>query len=140
MTVKRVQAFLLQQLGASASVRRRFVPPSQPAPVLHSQNQRWRERPRRRARHLTPERPDGVVHAIVGRVPCPCLGAQFVQENRAACVRVFVYSCEARSGRRLASLSVRAWARFFDGTGLDHAHESGNATIARMMLAPCSAS
>ena len=43
-------------------------------------------------------------------------------------------------GRRLASQSVRARTRFFGGTGFDLALESGHATIARMMLAPCSAS
>jgi hypothetical protein len=70
MSAKRVQAFLLQQLGASASVRRRFVPPSLPQPVSQSQNQRWRERPRCPALPVAPDRHDGVVHASVGRVPC----------------------------------------------------------------------
>jgi hypothetical protein len=70
MTANCVQAFLSQQLGASASVRRRFVPPSLPDPVSQSQNQRWRERPRCPALPVAPERRDGVVHAIVGRVPC----------------------------------------------------------------------
>jgi hypothetical protein len=43
-------------------------------------------------------------------------------------------------GRRLASQSIRARARFFGGTGFDLALEAGHATIACMMLAPCSAS
>jgi hypothetical protein len=70
MTADRVQAFLSQQLGASASVRRRFVPPSLTESVSQPQNQRWRERPRCPAPRVAPERRDGVVHAIVGRVPC----------------------------------------------------------------------
>jgi hypothetical protein len=49
-----------------------------------SVHQRWRERPRNRVRHLTPGRLDGVVHAIAGRGPCPCLRAQIVQDDRAA--------------------------------------------------------
>ena len=72
MTTERVQAFLLQQLRASAPIRRRFVPPSLPEPVSQSQNQRWRERPRCPALPVAPERRDGVVHASVGRVPCRC--------------------------------------------------------------------
>ena len=43
-------------------------------------------------------------------------------------------------GRRLVSHSVRALVRLSRGTGFDHALESGHATIARMILAPCSAS
>ena len=90
MTANRVQASLSQQLAASTSSRRRSVPPSLPEPVSQSLNQRWRERPRCPAPPVTPGRRDGVVHAIVGRAACHCLRAQFVQDERAARVHVFV--------------------------------------------------
>lgn len=64
--------------------RRRSVPTRPKVPVPRSLHQRWRERPRCRARRLTSERSDGVVHAIAGRGRCPCLRARAVQENRAA--------------------------------------------------------
>jgi len=66
-----------------------------------SPQERWRERPRYRARHLTPGHPDGVVHAIAGHGPCRCRRAQFVQENRAARVSI----CAARSNRRSVPVS-----------------------------------
>ena len=53
MTANRVQASQSQQLAASASARRRFVPPSLLEPVPQSLNQRWRERPRCPARPVT---------------------------------------------------------------------------------------
>ena len=76
-------------------------------PVSMSLHQRWRERPRCRALHLTPGRPDGVVHAIVGRVAYRCLRAQFVQENRAA--RVHIHAGQ-RACRCVPQESVRARA------------------------------
>ncbi len=90
MTANRVQASLSQQLAASTTSRRRSVPPSPPEPMSQSLNQRWRERPRCPTSPVTPDRRDGVVHAIVGRAACHCLRAQFVQDERAARVHVFV--------------------------------------------------
>ena len=90
MSANHVQASLSQQLAASTASRRRSVPPSPPEPVSQSLNQRWRERPRCPASPVTPGRRDGVVHAIVGRAACRCLRAQFVQDERAARVHVFV--------------------------------------------------
>lgn len=88
MTANWAQAFLAEQLGATASVRRRFVPPSRPEPVLQSQNRRWRERPRCPALPVAPDRRDGVVHASVGRVPCRG------------------HACSARAGRRAARVHM----------------------------------
>lgn len=62
-------------------------------PVPRSLHQRWRERPRRRAQRLTPGCPDGVVHAIVGRVGCACVRAQIVRDNRAARVHRSLLRC-----------------------------------------------
>jgi hypothetical protein len=84
MSVRFVQASESQHLAAEARSRRRSLPPSQAVSVSQSGNQRWRERPRCRALHLTPACRDGAVHAIVGRVVCRCLRALFVQEKRAA--------------------------------------------------------
>ena len=90
MTANRVQASLSQPLAASASSRRRLVPPSLCEPVSQSMHQRWRERPRCPAPPVTPGRRDGVVHAIVGCAACHCPRAPFVQDERAARVHVFV--------------------------------------------------
>jgi len=84
-----------QPLGAAhfaahSNARRRSVPPRSRAPVPTSQHQRWRERPRCPALRMTPGRRDGVVHAIVGRAACRCLCAQFVPDERAARVHIFV--------------------------------------------------
>ena len=127
-------------VAVATTTRRRCLPPRPRVPVPMSLHQRWRERPRRRARRLTPVRPDGVVHAIVGRVPCPCLRAHSVQENRAARVRVFVRSCEERSG--LAdSVAVGSRTSLIPRWNRTRSRARiGCSTIARMMLAPCSAS
>ena len=69
--------------------------------VPRSLRERWRERPRRRARHLTPGRPDGVVHAIAGRRPGRCLRARSVQEKSAGCVSIRI----ARSDSGNVSMS-----------------------------------
>ena len=53
------QVPVAQQLSATIPSRRRSVPPSLPASVSQSLDQRWRERPRLRALHLTPADPDG---------------------------------------------------------------------------------
>lgn len=76
--------------------RRRSVPTRPKVPVPRSLYQRWRERPRCRARRLTSERSDGVVHAIVGRAACRCPCVKFVQDNRAANTHL----CAARHERR----------------------------------------
>ena len=91
-----LQVSVSQRLASGQRLRRRSVPPSPSMAVSQPVNQRWRERPRRRARRLTPGRSDGVVHAIVGRLPC--LRAHSVQENRAARAPMFVSSCEEASG------------------------------------------
>jgi hypothetical protein len=90
MTAHVDQPFLRQQFAADSESRRRSVPPSLSVPLSQPVNQRWRERPRRPARRVTPGYRDGVVHAIVGRVSLRCLGAQVVQEERATAVHVFV--------------------------------------------------
>ena len=97
MSTNRRQTLDATYVAVATITRRRWLPPRRRVPVPMSLHQRWRERPRCRARHLTPEHPDGVVHAIVGRVPCPCLRAKSVQENRAARVLRFVHTCEDRS-------------------------------------------
>ena len=141
MTANWAQAFLAEQLGATASVRRRFVPPSRPEPVSQSQNQRGRERPRCPALPVAPDRRDGVVHASVGRVPCRC------------------HECAARAGRtRRSRAHDRVQVRRDKAVGdplanrvRSRGHLSrknvacGDAdlapdTIASLMLAPCSAS
>ena len=98
MSTNRRQTLEATYVAVATTTRRRCLPPRPRVPVSMSLHQRWRERPRRRARRLTPGRPDGVVHAIVGRVPCLCLRTHSVQKNRAARVRMFVPGCEERSG------------------------------------------
>jgi hypothetical protein len=98
MRTNRRQTLEGAHVAAPATARRRCLPPRPRVPMPMSLHQRWRERPRRRARRLTPGRPDGVVHAIVGRLPCPCLRAHSVQKNRTARVRMFQHGCEGRSG------------------------------------------
>jgi hypothetical protein len=141
MSATCVESFPSQQLGARASVRRRFVPPSLPEPVSQSQNQRWREGPRCSALPVAPERRDGVVHASVGRVPCRC------------------HKCSARAGRwrrphAHAHVRVRrdkAVGDPFADLVCSRGSLSRNKvafgepvfapdTIASLMLAPCSAS
>jgi hypothetical protein len=140
MTANDVQALLLQQLAADTPSRRRSLPPS--LPVLLSQwvNQRWRERPRCPALRVTPGRRGGVVHAIAGRAACRCLCAEVVQEERAACVPVLVATFAGRSGARAKQKPVRG--QFSCSRQKRHASESRSRhrTIARFMMAPCSAS
>jgi hypothetical protein len=137
----RVQAFSLQQLGARAPVRRRFVPPSLPEPVSQSQNQRWRGRPRCPALRVAPERRDGVVHASVGRVACRChpcsTGAGRTRRPRAydpgRVRRDKAVRDPVGNGVHLSGNLSRNNGACFE---LDFASD----TIATSMLAPCSAS
>jgi hypothetical protein len=88
--------------AARRQARRRSVPTRPSTLMPKSPLERWRERPRYRARHLTPGCHDGVVHAIAGRRPCPCLRAR-------PCGRIappMSAICAARSDRR----SVRMYA------------------------------
>ena len=96
-------------LAADERPRRRSVPPSSSVSVSQSVNQRWRERPRCPARRVTPGRRDGVVHAIVGRVACRCLRAQFVQDKRAA--RVHVVRVEIRRNNAARKPNRNRFAR-----------------------------
>ena len=141
MTAKCVQTLLSQQLGARTSARRRFVPPSLPVPVSQSQNQRWRERPRCPALQVAPERGDGVVHASVGRVPRrghACSARAGRTRRPRAQDRVAVRRDKAvrdplanwvRSRGHLSRKNVAAGESVF-----------ATATIASLMLVPCSAS
>ena len=90
MTPNHAQALPSQSFATSASLRRRYVPPSLPEPVSQSLNQRWRERPRCPALRVPPGHRDGVVHAIVGRAAGRCPRAQVVQDERITRVHVFV--------------------------------------------------
>lgn len=99
MSTNQRPTFEAAYFAAPATTRRRCVPPRPRGPVPMSLHQRWRERPRCPALRVTPGRRGGVVHAIVGRVLCPCLRTHSVQENRAARVRMFVHGCEERSGQ-----------------------------------------
>ena len=141
MTANHVQPLLPQRLGAHASVRRRFVPPSLPGPVSQSQNQRWRERPRCPAIEAAPECLDGVVHASVGRVPCRChawweragrmrrpRAREHVRVGREKAVR-HPFADRFRSRGHLSRKNVAFGESVF-----------GPDTIASSMLAPCSAS
>lgn len=88
MSTNRRQTLEATYVAVGTTTRRRSLPPRPRAPVPMSLHQRWRERPRCRARHLTPGRPDGVVHAIVGRAACRGPRAQVVQDTRAARVHI----------------------------------------------------
>ncbi len=94
MSTKRRQTLEATYVAVTTTTRRRSVPTRPSTPMPRSLQERWRERPRCRARHLTPRSSDGVVHAIASRRPCPSLRARSMQENRAACLSI----CVARSG------------------------------------------
>lgn len=100
MSANRRQLLDEAQITAHSTTRRRSVPTRPKVPVPRPLHQRWRERPRCRARCLTSERPDGVVHAIVGRAACRCLCVQFVQNNRAANTHICAAQHERRRGPR----------------------------------------
>ncbi len=100
MSANRRQLLDAAKITAHSTTRRRSVPTRPKVPVPRSQHQRWRERPRCRARCLTSERPDGVVHAIVGRAACRCLCVQFVQSNRTANTHTCAAQHERRKGPR----------------------------------------
>lgn len=109
--------------------------------MRRSVHQRWRERPRCRARHLTPGRPDGVVHAIVGRAACVavCVPSSCRRSSPpASALPQPDATDEAR--RHVLQESVRAPAQFSCRTRPRSRLGSSCTTIAPMMLAPCSAS
>jgi hypothetical protein len=70
MSPKCRQMLNAAHVAACTTTRWRCLPPRPRVPEPMSLHQRWRERPRLRALHLTPRRSDGVVHAIVGRAAC----------------------------------------------------------------------
>lgn len=141
MTAKRVQTLLLEQLGASASVRRRFVPPSLPEPVSQSQNQRWRERPRCPALPVAPERRDGVVHAIVGRVACRRHGCSArAGRTRRPRVHDHVEVRRDKAVRDPLADRVRSRGNLSRKNVAFGKSVFGPDTIASLMFVPCSAS
>ena len=140
MSTSRGQTLELAYVAVPATTRRRCLPPRPRVPVPMSLHQRWRERPRSRALHLTPGCWDGVVHAIVGRVPCRCPHVQFVQETRAARAPLSCPDASAELSLRFPPRSVRAPPWFFSRTWPGLALRSSRATIARMMLVSCSSS
>ncbi len=139
MTANPVQVSLSQQFAASTTWRRRSVPPSLPEPLSQSLHQRWRERPRCSALRVAPASGDGVVHAIVGRASCRCRRARVVQDERALRVHVIMHGYAGTMRGRIGEKSVRAHRR---GSRPEHqvSDRFGHRTIARVMLAPSSAS
>ncbi len=140
MRTNRSQTLDAAHVAAYATPRRRSVPTRRSMPVPRSLHQRWRERPRCSASPLTPGCRDGVVHAIAGRVPCPCRHVQFVQEHRAARVPTCVPTCDRR--RRPAmrvAVGSRAVPAFLQISSRSLVMIDPP-TIAPTMLAPCSAS
>jgi hypothetical protein len=140
MSTNRRQTLEAMYVAMPTTTRRRRLPPRPRVPVPMSLHQRWRERPRRCARLLPPLPPGGFVHAIVGRVRCPCLYAHSMQENRAACAPMFVSSCEEGSGPSDGVAMCSRASPLPRWNGTRSRARIGCSTIARMMLAPCSAS
>lgn len=140
MSANRRQMLEAAYVAAFTTARRRSVPTRPRMAVPTSLHERWRERPGRRARRLTPGCPDGVVHAIVRRAPCRCLCGQFVQENRAASVHSRAARSDGRSVAASLQGSVRAGTSFCGTADASSAARSSGTTIAPVMLAPCSAS
>jgi hypothetical protein len=136
-----VQAYVSQRLAADERPRRRSVPPSLSTSMSQSLNERWRERPRRPALPVAPERRDGVVHAIAGRVTgrdhARPVHAGRTRRPRAH-VRVRIRRHKAASDSitdRFASVAVlsRRNVAFIKSDLVP-------CTIASLMLVPCSAS
>lgn len=140
MSTSRKQMPDKASFAAYQTTRRRSVPTRPTTPMPRSQQERWRERPRRRARHVTPGRPDGVVHAIAGPGPCRCLRAQFEQENRAARVSI----CATRSNSTTGPVSSLGIGSLTSRVVLQNTTTTCVPIVTRhhraMMLAPCSAS
>jgi hypothetical protein len=140
MSTNRRQTLEAAYVAASSTTRRRCLPPRPRVPMPVSLHLRWRERPRRRALRLTPARPDGVVHAIVGRVAGRYLRAQIGQEKRAVrasdCAPRFSQTkcADESAGTRPRTRPVLRRPRQHSAPG------TSAVTIASMMLAPCSAS
>lgn len=140
MRVNRSQTLDAAQVAAHATPRRRSVPTRRSTPVQQSLHQRWRERPRCAASPLTPGCRDGVVHAIVGRVPCRCPRVLCVQEHRAARVPMLVPTRRRRRGPAMRNaVGSRAVPAFLQNLSRSLVMIIPP-TIAPTMLAPCSAS
>ncbi len=96
--------------------------------VPRSLQDRWRERPRCRAQHLTPGCPAGVVHAIAGHGPCRCPHAQFVRELRAEGMHMHaargVPSSSAGIGSRAGGTSLQNTTTF--GALIESRHHRAN--------------
>src|SRR5207247_8994355 len=88
MSARSVQAPMAQHLAASASTRRRSLPPSLSVPMSQSVNQRWRERPRCPALRVTPGSRDGAFTPSLVVSGYRRLRTSVVQEERAAHVHV----------------------------------------------------
>jgi hypothetical protein len=128
-------------VAVPATARRRSLPPRPRVPVPMSLHQRWRERPRLRALHLTPRRSDGVVHAIVGRAACRCPRARFLQErSRRLCPYVRGQITPQKCGDAFRRNRFAYKPRSPSRTHASSVARSNRTTIAPMMLAPCSAS
>src|SRR5690606_16389404 len=144
MSANRSQMLDAAQVAAHATPRRRSMPTLRRTPVQRSLHQRWRERPHCAASLLTLGCLDGVVHAIVGRVPCRCPRVPFVQEHRAARVPQSVPTCvPTRRRTRGPALRNDVGSRTVPVSLQNLSHSLGVIvlpTIAPSMLAPCSAS
>jgi hypothetical protein len=144
MRANRSQTLDAAQVAAHATPRRRSVPTRRRTPVQQSLHQRWRERPHYAALPLTPGCRNGVVHAIVTRVPCRCPRVPFVQEHRAARLPLCVPTCVSPRGRRRGPamrLAICSCAVPVLLQNLSHSLVMiVPPTIAPTMLAPCSAS
>lgn len=141
MSPKCRQMLNAAHVAACTTTRRRCLPPRPRVPEPMSLHQRWRERPRLRALHLTPRRSDGVVHAIVGRAACRCPRARFVQErSRRLCAYVRGQITPQKCGDAFRRNRFAYKPRSPSRTHASSVARSNRTTIAPMMLAPCSPS
>jgi hypothetical protein len=136
MSANRKQPLEAAYFAEFTSTRRRSMPTRPRTPVSMSLHQRWRERPRRRAQRLTQGALTGsfTPSLVVSRVRV-CAPRSCGTIAPPACTDQCCGVVE-----RLPRKSVRARARFIGRTWLRLAFRSSRATIARMMLVPCSAS
>ena len=120
--------------------RRRSVPPSLPAPMSLSLNQRWRERPRCPASRVTPGRRDGSFTPSLVVLCVTCLRSVFARRKRGARLRVW-WACFFP---RTKPTTTRAHGHDAHSFSRIRAHTAAPqmcaCTIACSMLAPCSAS